>query len=220
VTPSRSSQRPSLPGNLHLITHPIVQHKLTLARDRTTEQAPFRFLLAEIAELLVYESLARADTEPTEVATPFGWAQGSLLADTITLVPILRAGLGLLDGAVRLLPDARIGHLGTYRDPTTLEPVVYYNKLPPDVSRSLVLVLDAMLATGASCSAAVDIIKQCGVKTSRVISLIVTPKAVEGMAKAHPDVPIFAAAIDPTVTSDGRIGPGLGDVGARLFGTE
>jgi uracil phosphoribosyltransferase len=208
-----------MPENLHLVSHPIVQHKLTAARDRTTDAPQFRSLLAEISELLVYEALAGLETEPVEVSTPFAWARGSMLRNPITLVPILRSGLGMLDGALRLVPQAHVGHLGAYRDPTTYEPVIYYNKLPPDVNESVVLMLDAMLATGASCCAGIDILKRCGVEFARVVCLIATPKAVNRMADEHPDVPIYTAAIDPTVTSDGRIGPGLGDVGARLFGT-
>jgi uracil phosphoribosyltransferase len=209
-----------MPDTLHVVSHPVVQHKLALARDRTTGHPQFRSLLAEIAELLVYESLRELPTEAVDVSTPVGWASGQMLVDPITLVPILRAGMGMLDGAMRLLPSAFIGHLGVYREQTTLEPLIYYNKLPPDVGESLVIMLDSMLATGASCSACVGVLKHFGVKQIRVICLIATPTAIERMTREHPEVPIFAAAIDPIVTTDGRISPGLGDVGARLFGTE
>jgi len=206
-------------NNLHLIDHPLVQHKLTVARDKATSRVQFRTLLAEMTELLVYESLGELRTEPVEVATPVDWADGRVLAEKVTLVPILRAGMGMLDGAMRLLPTARVGHLGVYRDQTTLEPVIYYNKLPPDVNESLVIMLDAMLATGASCCTSVDILKRFGVRRLRVVCLVATDRAVDRMAREHPDVPVFAAAVDPTVMSDGRISPGLGDVGSRLFGT-
>ncbi len=205
--------------NLHLVDHPVIHHKLTLARDRTTDRPQFRSLLHEITELLTYHALSDAESEIVEVPSPIDWAGGRALVEPFTLVPILRSGLGMLDGAMHVIPSARIGHLGVYRDPTTFEPVIYYNKLPLDVDTSTVLMLDAMLATGASCSAGIDILKRCGVKKARVICLITTPLAIDRLASEHPDIPIYAAAVDPIVTTDGRISPGLGDVGFRLFGT-
>ncbi|MBN1344650.1 MAG: uracil phosphoribosyltransferase [Phycisphaerae bacterium] len=204
---------------VHVVSHPVVQHKLALARDSTTDPPKFRALLAEITELLAYEASSDVKTEALDVSTPVDWAEGQMLAEDITIVPILRAGLGMLEGATRLLPWARVGHLGVYRDQETFEPVIYYNRLPPDVKASLVFMLDAMLATGGSCSAAVDVLKRSGVTRLRVICLIATPTAIDRMAEDHADVGIYTASVDPIVGADGRISPGLGDVGARLFGT-
>ncbi len=206
--------------SLRVVTHPILQHLLTEARDRVTESSRFRDLMVRMTELLTYEALADLKPEPIDVATPVDWAEGQQIMRPITLVPILRAGLGMLDGALRIVPWARVGHLGVYRDESTFEPVIYYNRLPPDAGDSLVVMLDAMLATGGSCSAAVDVLKQSGVRQVRVVCLIATPVAVERMATDHPEVSIHAAASDPIVGEDGRIQPGLGDVGRRLFGTE
>jgi len=206
--------------HVRLISHPLVQHKLTIARDAKTPPHEFRRLLTELALLMAFELTREHETEEIEVQTPLGISKGHLLATEITLVPILRAGLGMADGILRLVPQARVGHLGIYRDENTLEPVVYYNKLPPDIGRTEVIVIDPMLATGGSGVAAVDAVKKAGAKCIKLLCLVAAPDGIARLYKSHPDVLVYTAAVDSHLDERGFIVPGLGDAGDRIFGTE
>jgi uracil phosphoribosyltransferase len=205
--------------NVILIDHPVIQTKLTELRDYTADHRKFRALLDEIASLMVYEVTRDWPTTPRPVQTPLERTTGRVLARQVTLVPILRAGLGMAEGVLRLLPDARLGHLGVYRDEKTLEPVSYYQKLPPDIASTEVLLIDPMLATGGSASAAVQFLKQAGVSSIRFVCLVAAPEGISALHKQHSEVPIFCAAIDRQLNEKGYILPGLGDAGDRLFGT-
>lgn len=204
---------------VHVVSHPLVHRKLTQARDADTPCELFRRLLGEIAMLMAYEITRQYPVEPVEVRTPLAMATGADLQRDITLVPILRAGLGMADGILRLIPQARVGHLGIYRDETTLEPVVYYNKLPPNIAQTDVIVIDPMLATGGSCVAAIDAIKRTGAKTIKLLCLVAAPEGIACLTKAHPDVMVYTAAVDSHLNEYGYIVPGLGDAGDRIFGT-
>jgi uracil phosphoribosyltransferase len=199
--------------------HPLLRHKLTLLRDRDTPSPRFRALVREITHLLLYEALADLRLEPTTVSTPLASCVGSRLAERVGVMPILRAGLGMADAALDLLPDAGVWHLGLYRDHETLQPVTYYNKLPPDPPSDLSLVLDPMLATGGSAVAAVTILKRWGAHRIRFVGLIAAPEGVRALTGAHPDVPLTLAAIDSHLDERSYIVPGLGDAGDRQFGT-
>ncbi len=177
-------------------------------------------MLGQIAMFMAYELTRDHATEPIDVHTPLGIARGAVLQSPITLVPILRAGLGMADGILRLIPQARVGHLGIYRDETSLEPVVYYNKLPPDVAATEVILIDPMLATGGSSVVAVDAIKRTGATRVKLLCLVAAPEGIERMLAAHPDVMIYTAAVDSHLNEHGYIVPGLGDAGDRIFGTE
>jgi uracil phosphoribosyltransferase len=205
--------------NVILIDHPVIQTKLTELRDYTADHRKFRALLDEIASLMVYEVTRDWPTTPRPVQTPLERTTGRVLARRVTLVPILRAGLGMAEGVLRLLPDARLGHLGVYRDEKTLEPVSYYQKLPPDIAATEVLLIDPMLATGGSASAAVQFLKKAGVGSIRFVCLVAAPEGITTLHKQHPEVPVFCAAIDRQLNEKGYILPGLGDAGDRLFGT-
>ena len=205
--------------NVFQINHPVIQTKLTDLRDTSTEHREFRELLNEIGGLMVYEVTRDWPTKPVKVTTPMEPITGTALARAITLVPILRAGLGMTDGVLKLLPDARIGHLGVYRDHETLEPVSYYQKLPPDIADSEVLLIDPMLATGGSGSAAISFLKKAGVKHMRFVCLVAAPEGIAALHKLHPEVPIYCAAVDRQLNEKGYILPGLGDAGDRIFGT-
>jgi uracil phosphoribosyltransferase len=205
--------------NVILIDHPVIQTKLTELRDYTADHRKFRALLDEIASLMVYEVTRDWPTKPRPVQTPLERMTGRVLARRVTLVPILRAGLGMAEGVLRLLPDARLGHLGVYRDEKTLEPVSYYQKLPPDIASTEVLLIDPMLATGGSATAAVTLLKKAGVGSIRFVCLVAAPEGIAAVHKQHPEVPIFCAAIDRELNEKGYILPGLGDAGDRLFGT-
>jgi uracil phosphoribosyltransferase len=205
--------------NVILIDHPVIQTKLTELRDYTADHRKFRALLDEIASLMVYEVTRDWPTTPRPVQTPLERTTGRVLARRVTLVPILRAGLGMAEGVLRLLPDARLGHLGVYRDEKTLEPVSYYQKLPPDIAATEVLLIDPMLATGGSASAAVQFLKKAGVGSIRFVCLVAAPEGITTHHKQHPEVPVFCAAIDRQLNEKGYILPGLGDAGDRLFGT-
>jgi uracil phosphoribosyltransferase len=209
----------SHPEQVHVITHPLVQRKLTLARDKNSPSDMFRRLLGEIAMLMAYEITRHYPVDPVEVETPLDTASGAELRRGITLVPILRAGLGMADGILRLIPHARVGHLGIYRDETTLQPVVYYNKLPPGIAQTDVIVIDPMLATGGSCVVAIDAVKRTGAKTIKLLCLVSAPEGIRCLTQAHPDVAVYTAAIDSHLNADGYIVPGLGDAGDRIFGT-
>jgi uracil phosphoribosyltransferase len=209
----------NVPPNVHVISHPLIQEKLTHARDKRTDPERFRRLLSEIAALMLFELTRDYPVEPIEVQSPLGVAVGTRLAAEITVVPILRAGLGMADGVLSLIPHARVGHLGIYRDETSLEPVVYYNKLPPDVAATEVIIVDPMLATGGSLTAAISAIKHAGATRIKLLCLVASPEGTRRLVDEHPDVPIYTAAVDQRLDRNGYIVPGLGDAGDRLFGT-
>ncbi len=199
--------------------HPLVLHKLTALRDASTDHRGFRDLVRELALLLCYEAMQDLTLVPKTVITPMGTAQGYKAEESIGLVPILRAGLGLVDGVMELLPNVQVWHIGLYRDEKTLRPVEYYNRLPTEPTVQICLVLDPMLATGGSAVATVDILKRWGVRRIKFLGLIAAPEGVERLTTAHPDVPIHVAAIDERLNDIGFIIPGLGDAGDRQFGT-
>jgi uracil phosphoribosyltransferase len=206
-------------SNVILIDHPVIQTKLTELRDFSADHRKFRALLDEIASLMVYEVTRNWPTRSRPVQTPLERTMGFELARQVTLVPILRAGLGMAEGVLRLLPNARMGHLGVYRDERTLEPVSYYQKLPPDIADTEVLLIDPMLATGGSGSAAISFLKKAGVTSMRFVCLVAAPEGIEAVHRQHPEVPIYCAAIDRQLNEKGYILPGLGDAGDRIFGT-
>ncbi|MCZ7546841.1 MAG: uracil phosphoribosyltransferase [Anaerolineae bacterium] len=205
--------------NVHVSSHPLVKHKLTLLRRETTKPKKFRELIREMAMLLTYEATQDVNLTPVEVETPMGAAQGYDLREKIGLVPILRAGLGMVDGVWEMMPGAEVWHIGIYRDEQTLRPVEYYNKLPVEPTVSVCLILDPMLATGGSAVATVDVLKRWGVKRIKFVGMIAAPEGIEALSTAHPDVPIHVAAIDDHLNEIGFIVPGLGDAGDRQFGT-
>lgn len=200
-------------------SHPLVQHKLALLRSVETEPKKFRELVREIAILLIYEATADLALEPVAVQTPLAPAEGRKLAEKVGLVPILRAGLGMVEGAWQMLPGAEVWHIGLSRDERTLQPVEYYSRLPVSPTVDVCLVLDPMLATGGSAVAAVDILKRWGARRIKFVGLIAARQGVERLSQAHPDVPIYLAAMDEELNSAGYIVPGLGDAGDRMFGT-
>ena len=204
---------------VHVSRHPLVLHKLTALRDVNTDHRSFRYLVRELALLLCYEATQDLQLSEKTVMTPMGEAKGHKAEDSIGLVPVLRAGLGLVEGVMELLPNVQVWHIGLYRDEKTLRPVEYYNKLPTEPTVQLCLVLDPMLATGGSSVATVDILKKWGVKQIKYLGLIAAPEGIERLSTAHPDVPIHVAAIDDRLNDIGFIMPGLGDAGDRQFGT-
>ncbi len=206
-------------ANVMVSRHPLILHKLTKLRSAGTNPKKFRELVREIAGLLAYEATADLATAPVEVQTPLAVAQGAELLEKIGLVPILRAGLGMVEGVWELMPSAEVWHIGLYRDEKTLRPVQYYNKLPVEPRVSVCLILDPMLATGGSAVATVDILKNWGVKKIKFVGLIGAPEGIENLTNHHPDVPIHLAAIDERLNERGYILPGLGDAGDRQFGT-
>ncbi len=206
-------------SQVHVSRHPLVLHKLTVLRDKETNHRAFRELVRELALLLCYEATQDLTVVPRKVMTPMGEANGHMAEEAIGLVPVLRAGLGLVEGVVELLPNVQVWHIGLYRDEKTLRPVQYYNRLPTEPTVQVCLVLDPMLATGGSSVATVDILKKWGVKRIKYLGLIAAPEGVERLTMAHPDVPIHVAAIDERLNEIGFIVPGLGDAGDRQFGT-
>lgn len=206
-------------STIFISNHPLVSHKLTRLRDKTTKSKKFRELTREISALLAYEATADLETAPRSVETPLSTADGMELKQTIGLVPILRSGLGMVEGIWGLMPSAEVWHIGLYRDENTLQPVQYYNKLPLEPTVSVCLVLDPMLATGGSAVATVDILKNWGVQKIKFIGILAAPEGVEAMQIAHPDVPLHLAVIDKHLNEHGYIVPGLGDAGDRQFGT-
>lgn len=206
-------------AHVHISPHPLVQHKLTLLRRTITEPKKFRELVRELSQFLLYEATLDLPLDPIEIETPLAPLTGRLITSRIGLVPILRAGLGMVDPILDLIPTAHVWHLGLYRDHTTLEPVTYYNKLPPQANIDLCMVLDPMLATGGSAIAAVDILKRWGAVRIKFLGLIAAPEGIESLAKAHPDVHVHLAAVDERLNERGYIVPGLGDAGDRQFGT-
>lgn len=206
--------------NLRVIQHPLVQQKLTYLRDRTTKHREFRKLLSEVTALMLFEITEDLSTKEIEIETPIEKTHSRVLADQVVLVPVLRAGLGMLDGALDLIPNARVGHIGLYRNEETLEPVEYYAKFPHSMPDSIVILLDPMLATGGSSTAAASLLKKRGVKTLKCLSLVSAPEGVQRMLTDHPDVLIFTAGLDRQLNEQGYIVPGLGDAGDRLYGTK
>jgi uracil phosphoribosyltransferase len=206
--------------NVILIEHPVIQTKLTELRDKNADHRKFRTLLDEIASLMTYEVTRDWPTRPMPVQTPLEQMMGRHLAREVTLVPVLRAGLGMTEGVLRILPDARMGHLGIQRDEKTLEAVPYYQKLPPDIADTEVLLIDPMLATGASGTASITFLKRAGVKSVKFVCLVAAPEGIENLHRVHPEVLIYCAAIDRQLNDKGYILPGLGDAGDRIFGTE
>ena len=200
-------------------THPLIQHKITLLRDKDTDPKKFRELVREISALLVYEATEDLALNNKTVTSPMGEADGAELKETIGLIPILRAGLGMVEGIWELMPEAQVWHIGLYRDEDTLQPVQYYNKLPNEATVGICLVLDPMLATGGSAAATVSILKEWGVKKIIYIGILGAPEGIQHLQEQHPDVPIHLAAIDDHLNNIGYIVPGLGDAGDRQFGT-
>jgi uracil phosphoribosyltransferase len=204
---------------VHVSRHPLLLHQLTRLRDRTTEPPEFRALVRRLTQLLFYEATHDLQMETVTVQTPLAPCQGHRVGDRIGLMPILRAGLGMADAVLELLPAACVWHLGLYRDHETLQPVTYYNKLPPSPSIDLSLVLDPMLATGGSAIAAMDILKQWGARRIKFLGLIAAPEGVQALTRTHPDVPLYLGVIDSHLDEKSYIVPGLGDAGDRQFGT-
>jgi uracil phosphoribosyltransferase len=208
-------------STLHVIDHPLIQHKLTYIRDKHTGTKEFRELVDEVSTLMAFEITRDMPLEEIEIETPVCKAKSKILSGKkIGIVPILRAGLGMVDGVRKLIPAAKVGHVGLYRDPKTLTPVEYYIKLPSDVEERDFIIVDPMLATGGSAVDAIQSLKQRGAKNIKFMCLIASPEGAEAVQKAHPDVDIYTAALDEKLNEQGYIVPGLGDAGDRLFGTK
>ena len=206
-------------AKLHVMDHPLILHKISMLRSKETGTKDFRELICEIALLIGYEATRDLPVAEYTVSTPVTEAVGYRLPRQVCLVPILRAGLGMVDALLTLIPAARVGHIGLYRDPQTLEPVEYYCKMPPDLAERVVLVLDPMLATGGSAAAAITFLKQRGAKMIKMLNIIGAPEGVKKVTDAHPDVDIYLGSLDEKLNDHGYIVPGLGDAGDRLFGT-
>ncbi|MDQ2087676.1 uracil phosphoribosyltransferase [Herbivorax sp. ANBcel31] len=207
--------------NVIVLDHPLIQHKMSLLRDRNTRTKEFRELVLEISMLMGYEVTRQMPLKEVEIDTPVGIAKTNVLSGKkLGIVPILRAGLGMVDGLLKLLPMAKVGHIGLYRNPDTLNPVEYYCKLPDDVEEREIVVLDPMLATGGSASYAIKYLKERGVKNIKLMCLIASVEGIKTINKDYPDVTIFSAAVDKNLNEKGYIVPGLGDAGDRLFGTK
>jgi len=206
-------------AKLHVMDHPLILHKISMLRSKETGTKDFRELICEIALLIGYEATRDLPVSEYTVSTPVAEAVGYRLPRQVCLVPILRAGLGMVDALLTLIPAARVGHIGLYRDPQTLEPVEYYCKMPPDLAERIVLVLDPMLATGGSAAAAITFLKQRGAKMIKMLNIIGSPEGVKKVTDAHPDVDLYLGSLDEKLNDHGYIVPGLGDAGDRLFGT-
>lgn len=207
--------------NVHVLDHPLLQHKLSILRDETTGVKDFRQVVSEIATLMCYEATRDLPLADVEIKTPV--AKGvfkQISGKKLAIVPILRAGLGMVDGILTLIPSAKVGHIGLYRDPDTLEPVEYYCKMPNDIAERDVIILDPMLATGGSATAAIQFMKNYDVKHIKLMNIIAAPEGIERVHKDHPDVEIYVAAVDEKLNDHGYIVPGLGDAGDRIFGTK
>ena len=201
--------------------HPLIQHKLSILRDKNTSVKEFREIISEIAMLMCYEATRDLPLEDVQVETPVAMANCNRISGKkLAVVPILRAGLGMVDGMVSMMPNVKVGHIGLFRDPETLEPVKYYFKMPPDIKERDAIVVDPMLATGGSASAAISFLKEAGVRHIKLMSVIGAPEGVKKMQEDHPDVDIFVAALDDHLNDHGYIVPGLGDAGDRIFGTK
>ena len=209
-------------GELHVLNHPLIQHKLSIMRNKDTGVKQFREAVNEISALMCYEATRNLPTEEVEIETPLAVAKVRVLAGKkLAIVPILRAGLGMVDAMIDLIPSAKVGHIGLYRDPETHEPVEYYCKMPPDISERQVFIVDPMLATGGSVVAAIQILKEkYGCKNITLMDIIAAPEGVARVQKEHPDVDIFVCAVDEKLNEHAYIVPGLGDAGDRIFGTK
>ncbi len=207
-------------GQVHVLDHPLIQHKLTFIRSKETGTKEFRQLVQEVAMLMAYEITRSLPLVETEVQTPVAPAKTKVIeGKTLALVPVLRAGLGMVDGILAMIPNAKVGHVGLYRDPETLKPVEYYCKLPPHIEERDVIVVDPMLATGGSAVAAISAVKDRGATNIKLMCLVAAPVGIEKVQASHPDVDIYVAAVDEGLNDHGYIVPGLGDAGDRLFGT-
>ncbi|HHE51678.1 MAG TPA: uracil phosphoribosyltransferase [Candidatus Acetothermia bacterium] len=206
-------------ANLHIINHPLIQNKLTRLRDVNTNNHNFRLLLEELTAFMVYEITRDYPLKEVEIKTPLETMPGKVLDTPVVLVPILRAGTGMLRGVLDLVPMARVGHIGLYRDPESLQPVEYYAKFPQTLAEAQVILVDPMLATGGSAIVGIDILKREGAQKIQFLCLVAAPEGVEALSTAHPDVSIYTAALDRELNDHGYILPGLGDAGDRIFGT-
>ena len=208
-------------GTLHVLDHPLLQHKLSILRDKNTGVKEFRELVGEISALMCYDATRNLPTEEVQVETPITTATCRVLAGKkLAIVPILRAGLGMVDTMIDLIPSAKVGHIGLFRDPETHEPVKYYCKMPPDISERQVFIVDPMLATGGSASAAITFIKEYGCKSITLMDIIAAPEGIAVVQRDHPDVDIYVASVDEKLNEHAYIVPGLGDAGDRIFGTK
>ena len=208
-------------ATLHILEHPLIQHKLAILRNENTSVKEFRELVGEISALMCYEATRSLPTEEVEVITPVAVAKARVLAGKkLAIVPILRAGVGMVDAMIDLIPSAKVGHIGLFRDPDTHQPVKYYCKLPHDIAERRVFLVDPMLATGGSAVAAISFLKEYGCKSITLMNIIAAPQGVEAVQMAHPDVDLFVAAVDETLNENAYIVPGLGDAGDRIFGTK
>ena len=208
-------------SKVYVFDHPLIQHKLSILRDKNTSVKVFRELVGEIAQLMCYEATRDLPLEEVKVETPVATAVCHRIAGKkLAIVPILRAGLGMVDGMVAMMPNVKVGHIGLFRDPETLEPVKYYFKMPPDIAERDVIIVDPMLATGGSAVAAAQFLKEVGVKNLKLMCIIAAPEGIAAVQEAHPDVDIFVAAKDDHLNDHGYIVPGLGDAGDRIFGTK
>ncbi|WP_066688054.1 uracil phosphoribosyltransferase [Christensenella intestinihominis] len=208
-------------ASAHVLDHPLLQHKVSMIRDKNTGTKEFRELVKEIAMLMVYEVTRDMPLKEVEVETPITMARTKVIAGKMVgIVPVLRAGLGMVEGVLNLIPGAKVGHIGLYRDPDTFEPVEYYCKLPVDAQERELIVLDPMLATGGSASDAIALIKKRGCNNIKLVNIIASPEGIETVRKAHPDVDVYVAAVDEGLNDHAYIVPGLGDAGDRLFGTK
>jgi uracil phosphoribosyltransferase len=208
-------------GKVVIMDHPLIQHKISLIRDENTGTKDFRELVEEIAMLMAYEVTRDLPLEEIEVTTPVAKAKANVIAGkTVGIIPILRAGLGMVDGILKLIPGAKVGHIGLYRDPETLKPVEYYCKLPTDAAERDMIIVDPMLATGGSANGAIELLKGYGIKNIKLVCLIAAPEGIKAVEEQHPDVDMFIAALDDHLNDHGYIVPGLGDAGDRLFGTK
>lgn len=207
-------------AKVHELTHPLIQHKLTFIRDKSTGPKEFRELVEEVTMLMTYEVTKNMPLEEITIETPVRTTKSKVISGRkVGLVPILRAGLGMVEGMLKMIPAAKVGHIGLYRDPETLLPVEYYCKMPPDIAKRDLFVLDPMLATGGSASMAIDFLKEKGADSIKLVSLIAAPEGIKFVTDKHPDVDIYVAAIDEKLNDHGYIVPGLGDAGDRIFGT-
>ena len=208
-------------AQVHVLNHPLIQHKLAILRSKDTSVKEFRELVGEIAGLMCYEATRNLPLMEVEVETPITTAKCKMLAGKkLAIVPVLRAGLGMVEGILTLIPSAKVGHIGLFRDPETLEPVKYYCKMPTDIAERDVIILDPMLATGGSASAAITFVKEYGVKNIKLMNILAAPEGIERVRADHPDVEIYVAAVDEKLNEHGYIVPGLGDAGDRIYGTK
>lgn len=209
-------------GNVQILQHPLLDHKLSILRDKNTGVKEFRESVGEIAALMCYEATRNLPTQEVEIETPITTAKFKVLAGKkLAIVPILRAGLGMVDTMISLMPSAKVGHIGLFRDPETHEPIKYYCKMPPDISERQVFVVDPMLATGGSAVAAIDVLKkEYGCKSITLMNIIAAPEGIKAVSEAHPDIDIYVAAVDQGLNENAYIVPGLGDCGDRIFGTK